>query len=922
MRKTAWQLVAVALLSAGLTAAGVWGYRAWQRSRAPKEPLIGNKARAQWLEALNSDSPEEGRAAAHALADLGEPGLAVLLEARTSPDLRVHRRAVAGLVRVGGPAAPGLVEVLPKSGDRAETALVRIGPAAVPALVAALRQPERAKHAARVLGAMGARAGAAVPDLVAVFLDRQAKDEARAEAARALGRIGPAPPPADAPGTPDAVVEALASALTDGSAAVRQRAAEGLGEIGPRAVAALPALARASRDPEAEVSASACWALGHLASPPGAPALLARVLGEDDPRQLPAAEALAQLGPAARGTIPALVAVLASPRAERAHAAFVLERLGPPAVPALIEAIQGPERDLRRAAADVLAKLGPQATAALPAVLAALEDRSAPATLGAPFVGLGALPSGPLTCCAALVAYEEGQARLPLALARCAVRIDPTRAGPAVPALLRLLDGKYGGDVVLLLADVGEGARAAVPLLLASLKGKDQARAQRAALALARLGPSAREAVPDLLPLLADRALRPYAAAALARIDPARDADVLKALTPDLEGEDAGACRRALAALREMERVPAEALPLLRPLLSDGELVHPALALVERLGKDAAPATLDLIKLLSESSPLLRERAGRLLARIGRPAAGPLTTALRSPNPTVRATAAWTMGRAALTDRPTAQSLYADALVPALEDSDLSVRLQAAASLALLRIPTADHKAIPILLGWLDRSEADHRRAGVRALAVAPLSPSARARVAECLLSPDELVRHGAARAVLGPSPTSEALEELAGALNDGSAAVRLASAIALLAVDPKRGAALSALAGLTRSPIPALRQEAVEAALRVAPRLGAEAVPLLEADVRGGDLFQRHRAALLLVRIDATKARTVVPWLMAQLQSLDAGARVEACRTLEQLGPAARAALPALRRRANDENENVRAAAKEALKQVRANGP
>src|SRR5207237_6375124 len=134
--------------------------------------------------------PSEGAQTAAELAGLGEPGLAVLLQARKDSDIRAHRRAAAALARLGDAAAP-LVASLRRGGQRVEVILVRMGPPAIPALERALRERETAAAAARVLGLMGARARPAVSSLAALLQDSQAKDAARAAAARAPGPTGP-----------------------------------------------------------------------------------------------------------------------------------------------------------------------------------------------------------------------------------------------------------------------------------------------------------------------------------------------------------------------------------------------------------------------------------------------------------------------------------------------------------------------------------------------------------------------------------------------------------------------------------------------------------------------------------------------------------------------------------------------------------
>lgn len=91
--------------------------------------------------------------------------------------------------------------------ETAADALARIGDAAVPSLVETLEDPDR---------------------------------EVRAQAARALARMGPRAEPA---------IPALIAALNDSDKEVRMGAARALGQIGPAAAEAVPDLIQALKDP-------------------------------------------------------------------------------------------------------------------------------------------------------------------------------------------------------------------------------------------------------------------------------------------------------------------------------------------------------------------------------------------------------------------------------------------------------------------------------------------------------------------------------------------------------------------------------------------------------------------------------------------------------------------------------------------------
>ena len=190
-------------------------------------------------------------------------------------------------------------------------------------------------------------------------LESEDVDE-RLLAIKGLRKIGPA------------AVPTLVAALQDAAASVRRRAAEALGGIGPAAEAAVPALVAAlqnDRDAVREAAARALEGIG----PAAVPALVA-ALQHDVVRHW-AARALRGIGPAA---VPALTPALHDADAGMLGMAFnIVEGIGPAAVPALIAALQDDNASVRRWAAIALGRIGPAAEAAVPALVAALQDGDA-----------------------------------------------------------------------------------------------------------------------------------------------------------------------------------------------------------------------------------------------------------------------------------------------------------------------------------------------------------------------------------------------------------------------------------------------------------------------------------------------------------------------------------------------------------------
>jgi HEAT repeat protein len=211
---------------------------------------------ADWLGRLTSTDPAVRREAVEALSD-ASTGLADLL------------RRLGGAV--GTPAEPAdraaLIAALGRAGAQTQSAV-----AAVHAYVkaAVLTDPTEAVRSAglNALAVLGPRAKTEVPALVAALKDELA--DVRAEAARTLGGLGPDARdaiPALIPVTeydpnprvrveaaaalwridhhPGKVVPTCVAALASVDEVVRWVAADCLGEIGPDARAAVPALSAA-----------------------------------------------------------------------------------------------------------------------------------------------------------------------------------------------------------------------------------------------------------------------------------------------------------------------------------------------------------------------------------------------------------------------------------------------------------------------------------------------------------------------------------------------------------------------------------------------------------------------------------------------------------------------------------------------------
>ncbi len=399
---------------------------------------------------------------------------------------RERRRAVRALAHLGPDAkaaVPDLIDALRRGDDLVIDALARIGPDAAPAVPLLAERFRKEDCFLAKQGSFGfslfsgpkhalVRIGAAsVPVLVAAMEDLDA--ERRPCAAEALGEIGP---PARA------AVPALIRALRLEhpkldfndlpSQALRTHAIIALGRIGPEARSALPALNSLldiSLERDDDDSFHIVLALDRISAAP-----VAKLL--DFSRRKGVTGLLPWLGSKARAAVPDLRRALTDERVQvRVDAAEALASIDPSAteaVPVLIEALDH-HPDEALGIPNALAKFGPAAASAIPSLLAQLTPETSD----------------------------------PDAI-RALVQIDPEgrRCVPALIGALRQEDS----DVVFAAAEslglLGPRARDAVPALVAvtgSALGEGSANCNPRVSAIHGLGRIAPDAV-ELMPALID----------------------------------------------------------------------------------------------------------------------------------------------------------------------------------------------------------------------------------------------------------------------------------------------------------------------------------------------------------------------------------------------------------------------------------
>ncbi len=326
-----------------------------------------------------------------------------LLAATTSVDPEVRRLAVTSLQGLGGEAVAPFVQALKDQNadvrHAAATALGRIGLGAIdaiPQLIAAIQDADERVRASAAfsLSTFGRHAFEAVPALQKALSDTSAA--VRSRAAFTLGQVGPAAKRA---------VKELARLVSDSDPMVRRNSASALGGIGADATAAIPELLQAAQDTDATVRRCAISVIG-LIAPQAAADTLRRALHDSDaevrecarsalsptsgltlkvfqpqeqPLEQPPLEQSTKQAPA-KDELAELIAVIQhnnNNEDARWKASQGLVAHGTRAVPAILNALQHTDSEVRRQLVHTLGRIGKGAREAVPALLLAMQDSDA-----------------------------------------------------------------------------------------------------------------------------------------------------------------------------------------------------------------------------------------------------------------------------------------------------------------------------------------------------------------------------------------------------------------------------------------------------------------------------------------------------------------------------------------------------------------
>ena len=441
--------------------------------------------------------------------DAQDSSVAKLIEQLKSSDLEQREAAIDALGQLGPAAASATLELAAELEDKSE--IIRA-------------------HAAHALMQIGPEAAAAAPALAKAMSDPDY--HVRRMSVAALEKIHP---------DPSVVVKALGKALADADPSVRVAALHTLTEYSKDAV---PVLSEALENENTRYwSALALGELGPEAK--AAVPALAKALSDERPTvQRELLIALARIGPDSAPAVPAIIPLLQSKDDTVAHAAgFALGSIGPgaaSATEALKKSMDGKDQMEECVNCWALARIEPKNEAAREHALAMLfetvKDKN-PRVQSAAIRGLMDLraPAGPLVAALEHVVLNGEEPAVSEALGAL------TMMGDAAAEVLddALMRPETRGRAALLIAYMGPKAKSTVPALAKALDDKDPDVRREVLFALAAIGPDAALATPAIVGDLSDPNIpnRAVAAFALGKIGPAAK-EALPKLQEELRSSD------------------------------------------------------------------------------------------------------------------------------------------------------------------------------------------------------------------------------------------------------------------------------------------------------------------------------------------------------------------------------------------------
>jgi len=493
-------------------------------------------------------------------------------------------------------------------------------------------------------------------------------------------------------------------------------------------------------------------------------------------------------------------------------------------------------------------------------------------------------------------------------------------AEPAVSALINALTAKeieLQHEAVLALGRIGPAAVEAVPTLMELMKTAKPLVRYSAIETLGSIGPGAKAALSVLEKELknSDPMVRVAAAAAIASVADRKSDSTQVALAILLSALDDKQASVGTAAIPGLASFGSAAVPGLVPLLKS-DSVPTLLAATNTLGligRDGSPAVDNLIMLLGNTEPSIRSSAAETLGKVtstaqAEPVIKALEKTLTDKNPLVRAHAARALGRLGSTAAPAVKELQA-----LLQDKSDLVRRAALWSLGEIG-PDAKAAVNDIDALWDDPVASVTIQA---AESLARLGPAALPKLTARLASPKFTFLAASGLREQGPA-AAEAVPELVKALSAKDVEARREVVLALAQIGPKAKSAIPALLKLAADEGNEVQGTAVYALVMLGEK--EKLLPLVRTSIKSKDERLRLVSIWAWIMLGADEQEdldTLTTALRAGLKLPRPLARQEAIVAIRRLGERGAVLAPDLAKSLDDESPEVRDAALHALAEM-----
>ena len=668
------------------------------------------------------------------------------------------------------------------------------------------------------------------------------------------------------------------------------------------------------------------------AQAPDINSLILALDSQDEAKQESAAHELGELGPVAKLAVPALIkAIKTDSVALRSEAIIALGKMGSEAgaaVPELAKVLRGNSIILKFNALKAMREIGPASKPAANQIATLMESNNSYIKVAAAWT-LWSVDPADKDKREQVIQVLINSLDTPINEVRSNAAVALSEIGaPAIKPLLAKLKAKYKGnhtvecqqicDVIAHMGVQGEGA---IPTLLKALTIEESSLVWRAAHALGEIHSNPKEVIPALTSLLSNPSaeVRAHAAIALGKFG-AEAKSAAPALAKLLSDSDLNVKLDAAAALGSIGPDASDAVPQLSKAMQAGPnaLTLTSASALAAIGKASVPA---LNKLLTNDSPL-KLLAIHVLGEIGAGSEASIPELLKltkSPDADIRETAIISLGEigpAAIKAEPE--------LIEIMKTGTGKARNTAVYALSKI----GSKKALPLFKKYAASSSKDERFHLVCSWALLRENPQDPETVKAALpglikiLSDEKpLVRREAAKAIsltgaLAKSATPNLIKALKTEKDPG---VVMELMTALAEIGPSAATAIPQITPYLNSDDPLLRTVATYALARFG-KAAKSAVPTLEKELAKRHENENAVTLWALSKIDPSpqRAKAAAPAMTTLLtEHPNPDARLEAAISLGEFGIKTPEITQALKTAAKDKDSGVKKAAEAALKKL-----